>query len=82
MEGGTDFNFCGRRPRFQGVKKNAKKRSVAQMKDQVMTIKTHTESSKSELSSGTFDHFKGDRPAPAGGVTDLSDVRLNTATND
>ena len=28
------------------------------MKDLVMTIKTHTESSKSELSSGTFDHFK------------------------
>ena len=24
------------------------------MKDQVMTMKTHTESSKSELSSGTF----------------------------
>ena len=28
------------------------------MKDQVMTIKTHTESSESELSSGTFDHVK------------------------
>ena len=37
----------------------AKKRSVAQIKDQVMTIKTHTESSKSELSSGTFDPVKG-----------------------
>ena len=35
-----------------------KKRSVAQIKDQVMTIKTHTESSKSELSSGTFDPVK------------------------
>ena len=35
-----------------------KKRSVSQMKDQVMTMKTHTESSKSELSSGTFDHVK------------------------
>ena len=31
-----------------------KKRSVSQMKDQVMTMKTHTESSKSELSLGTF----------------------------
>ena len=28
------------------------------MKDQVMTMKTHTESSKSELSSTTFGHFK------------------------
>ena len=35
-----------------------KKRSVSQMKDQVMTMKTHTESSKSELSSGTFDPVK------------------------
>ena len=34
------------------------KRSVSQMIDLLMTIKTHTESSKSELSSGTFDHFK------------------------
>ena len=45
-------------PRFQGVNKKRKKQSVAQMKDQVMTIKTHTESSKSELSSGTFGYFK------------------------
>ena len=28
------------------------------MIDLVVTIKTHTESSKSELSSGTFGHFK------------------------
>ena len=35
-----------------------KKRSVSQMKDQVMTMKTHTESSKSELSLGTFDPVK------------------------
>ena len=40
------------------IKKKRKKRSVSKMKDQVVTIKTHTESSKSELSSGTFDHVK------------------------
>ena len=34
------------------------KRSVSQMIDLVVTMKTHTESSKSELSSGTFGHFK------------------------
>ena len=34
------------------------KRSVSQMIDLVMTIKTHTESSESELSSGTFGHVK------------------------
>ena len=35
-----------------------KKRSVAQIKDQIVRMKTHTESSKSELSSGTFDPVK------------------------
>ena len=47
-------------PRFQGVKKNKsrKKRSVAKMKVQVMTINSVQKSSKSELSSGIFGHFK------------------------
>ena len=35
-----------------------KKQSVSQMIDLVVTIKTHTESSKSELSSGSFGHVK------------------------
>ena len=35
-----------------------KNQSMSQMIDLVKTIKTHTESSKSELSWGTFDHFK------------------------
>ena len=39
-------------------RKKSKKPTLAQTIDQVMTIKTHTESSKSELSSCTFDHFK------------------------
>ena len=39
-------------------RKNRKKPTLAQTIDQVMTIKTHTGSSKSELSSVTFDHFK------------------------
>ena len=40
------------------IKKNEKKRSVSKMKDQVVTIKTHTESSKSELSSRGKRQFK------------------------
>ena len=39
------------RPAGFGKLFRAKKRSGSQMKDQVMTMKTHTESSKSELSS-------------------------------
>ena len=39
-------------------KKNRKTRSVSQTIDQVVTIKTHTESSKSELSSGGERPFK------------------------
>ena len=35
-----------------------RKWSMAQMKDQVITIKTHTESSTLELSSGSFGHLK------------------------
>ena len=38
------------------IEKKTKKQSTSKMKDQVMTIKTHTESSKSELSS------RGKRP--------------------
>ncbi len=43
------------------TKKKRKKQSVSQTIDLVVAIKTHTESSKSELSSGTFDHFKVSR---------------------
>ena len=39
-------------------RKNSKKRSLSQMIDQVMTINSVQKSSKSELSSGIFDHFK------------------------
>ena len=46
-------------PRSKALKKKlAPGQSVAKMKDQVMTIQTVQESSKSELSSGTFGHFK------------------------
>ena len=38
--------------------KNRKKSTLAQTIDQVMTIKTHTESSKTELSSGGKRPFK------------------------
>ena len=38
--------------------KNRKKTTLAQTIDQVMTIKTHTESSKTELSSGGKRPFK------------------------
>ena len=38
--------------------KNRKKPTLAQTIDQVMTIKTHTESSKTELSSGGKRPFK------------------------
>ena len=49
-----------RRPTSLAKKKRKKrnKRSVSQTIDQVMTIKTHTESSKSELSSGGKRPFK------------------------
>ena len=39
-------------------KKKKKKTTLAQTIDQVMTIKTHTESSKTELSSGGKRPFK------------------------
>ena len=39
-------------------KKNRKKQSVSQTIDQVMRINSVQKSSKSELSSGTFGHFK------------------------
>ena len=39
-------------------RKNRKKPTLAQTIDQVMTIKTHTESSKTELSSGGKRPFK------------------------
>ena len=39
-------------------RKKSKKTNFSSNVDQVMTIKTHTESSKLELSSLTFDHFK------------------------
>ena len=39
-------------------RKNQKKQTLAQTIDQVMTIKTHTESSKTELSSGGKRLFK------------------------
>ena len=39
-------------------KKSKKKPTLAQTIDQVMTIKTHTESSKTELSSGGKRPFK------------------------
>ena len=45
-------------PDSKAWKKNTKKkRSVAKMKVQVMTINSVQKSSKSELSSGIFDHF-------------------------
>ena len=44
------------RPHTHPPQKKAKKQSVSQMIDLVVTIKTHTESSKSELSS------RGKRP--------------------
>ena len=60
-----DGRTAFRRPRPQTArvprrfkKKLAPGQSVAKMKDQVMTIQTVQESSKSELSSGTFGHFK------------------------
>ena len=37
---------------------NRKKKSVSEMKDQVIAINSVKESSKSELSSGTFEHVK------------------------
>ena len=58
------INSAGRRDsendfgRPAGLGFGQKQRSVSQMKDQVMTMKAHTESSKSELSSGTFAHVK------------------------
>ena len=39
-------------------RKNRKKTTLSQTIDQVMTIKTHTESSKTELSSGGKRPFK------------------------
>ena len=61
-DGRTDGNFSdGRTPQRTDGRTNKKKRkmqSVSQTIDLVVTIPNLAESSKSELSSVTFDHFK------------------------